>query len=252
MRSAVRNLILFGGGGQTPLQRYEAAITALNPVLWYKFNETSGTTVINYGSLGATGNGVWTPGVGALGQTGRLGANHAYSFDALDSMVRVTYDASFGALTDFTVMALVKAATTGEGTNAAIYSMSFGLQTLRLNAGKLRAACDYNTVDALGDVTANFPLTTWNLPTQAHFGSTTKKSIVYQPAPGATVAAEALSTDTAGSTTFVPGGVGVDLFIGNREGQTRTFDGLVDEFYWFPSTLTLAQIQNIVTLSNLV
>lgn len=52
------------GGGQT----YAQYIAGLAPLIWLRFNEISGTTVLNWGTGGSTFDGVWTPGSGAQGQ----------------------------------------------------------------------------------------------------------------------------------------------------------------------------------------
>lgn len=236
-----------GGGGKPIVDTYTPAVVALAPVLWYKFNETSGTAVTNYGSLGAPGNGVWTAGVGALGQTGKLGANNAYSFDGANSQVQTTINAAFSALTDFTVLALVKANTTGEAASGAIRSFGVGnAHQLRLGAGSLLSTVDYDVTDSLQITTAAFPLTSWVWAVEVH-SSGTKKSVLYMPAPGDTVSAAALSTDTAGANNIVA--QAVDLFIGNRSGQNRTWDGLIDEFILLNFAATVPQIQSVITAS---
>jgi len=62
--------VLFGGG-KTISQRYDARVLAQNPLLYYKLNETSGTSAIDYSGNGyhgtysgvtlASANGVFSP-----------------------------------------------------------------------------------------------------------------------------------------------------------------------------------------------
>lgn len=46
-----------GGGGLSDADAYAAKVLTYSPILYYKLNEESGTTVINYGSLGTSANG---------------------------------------------------------------------------------------------------------------------------------------------------------------------------------------------------
>ena len=46
-------------------------------------------------------------------------------------------------------------------------------------------------------------------------------------------------------TGSVDSDAGTDIFLGNSEGLNRTFDGFLDDFYFFDSILTLEEIQAI-------
>ena len=46
-------------------------------------------------------------------------------------------------------------------------------------------------------------------------------------------------------TGSVESDAGSDIFLGNSEGLNRTFDGVLDDFYFFDSVLTLDEIQSI-------
>jgi len=62
-----------------PLE-FHAAVSSANPSLWYKFNEVPGaTTVINYGSLGASFNGVFPNSATLNAPT--LGGDTSYLFN---------------------------------------------------------------------------------------------------------------------------------------------------------------------------
>lgn len=48
--------VLNNAGGQTPAEAYAAIVESYNPLFYWKFNEASGTTAINYGSVGTGAN----------------------------------------------------------------------------------------------------------------------------------------------------------------------------------------------------
>lgn len=234
-------------GGRT--LSYTELITSLAPLVWLKFNETSGTTIVNYGSIGAACNAAWTADVGALGQTGQLGANQAYDFDGANSIAQITNNAGINGLANFTYLFLAKADTVGEGTAGTLYNWGSGnSHELRFNPpGKLIAHVDYDVTDAAQQTNADIPLTTWLWFGSRH-NSTTKKTKLYMTAPGATIVSEPYGgADTTGANSVVT--QVADLFIGNRSGQNRTWDGLIDEFLIFGYELTDAQHQAIVTAS---
>lgn len=236
---------------QSSTLSYANLIASLTPLVWLKFNETSGTTIVNYGSLGAACNAVWTAGVGALGQTGQLGANNAYDFDGANSIAQITNNAGINGLANFTYLFLAKADTTGEGGAGTLYDWGAGnIHELRFNTGKLIAHVDYDVTDAAQQTAADIPLTSWLWFGSRH-NSTTKKTKLYMTAPGATIASEAYGVaDTTGANTVVA--QVVDLFLGNRSGQNRSWDGLIDEILIFGYELTDVQHQAIVTASAAV
>lgn len=224
---------------------YAAYIASLAPVLWYKFNETSGTTVINYGSAPSS-NAAWTAGAGALGQTGQLGANNAYDLDGLASIAQVTNNAAWNALQDFTFCALVKADSNGEGNVGTMYAYGTGNQhEFRLTAGMgLLANVLYSggQINAITTTTINTGVWYWLMMLMP---STTKQIRVFITPPGGTLTEAAYSGQGIGSgtiTTRVD-----DLFLGNRSGASRTWDGLIDEEILFGTALTTTQLQDIVT-----
>lgn len=235
-------------GAAGGIAAYAAAVAALNPILWYRFRETSGTAIANSGSLGATGNSVWTPGAGALGQTGRLGLIEAYDFDALASFGQTPINAAFSALTDITEMWLVKADGNGEGNSGTLHAFGTGnAHELRLIVGMfLIALVQYSVTVSLRTTTAAVPTGSWVWLIHRH-RSSDKLSRTYITAPGATVTEAASAAPTAGSGTIST--QASDYFIGNRSGANRTWDGLIDEHLLFGSELSIADIQQIVNLS---
>lgn len=50
----IRRHRTYAVGGLTAAQQYAAKVLAYSPIVYYKFNESSGTTVTNYGSIGSS------------------------------------------------------------------------------------------------------------------------------------------------------------------------------------------------------
>jgi hypothetical protein len=66
---------------------FQTAVQNSNPVLYYKFNETSGTTAVNYGSLGSTHDGTYNGSItlGVATQSGDTGITFNGSSDFVES-----------------------------------------------------------------------------------------------------------------------------------------------------------------------
>lgn len=131
---------------------YANYMASLNPLIWLRLRETSGTAPVNSGSLSVTN--VWTPGAGALGQTGKLGANEAYSFDALVSRIRITNNATLAAMTTQKWAFLAQIATLGEGSLGHLFGWASGAGGANLNyllvqaTSKLAALINTDGTDA--------------------------------------------------------------------------------------------------------
>lgn len=95
---------------------YQTAVGAAEPLLWYQFNESAGTTVVNHGSLGAAFDGTYFNGVtlGAATIGGDAGAGfdlalEQYVESAGSAPAQLTGNPSFSVET----LALVSATTGG-------------------------------------------------------------------------------------------------------------------------------------------
>lgn len=63
VRAVALTALVFANGALGATPAYHTLMQSAGPRLWYQFNETSGTTVVNHGSLGAAFNGVMFNGV---------------------------------------------------------------------------------------------------------------------------------------------------------------------------------------------
>ncbi len=80
------------GGGGAPALTYAQTVLADNPVGYWKFNESSGTTITNYGSAGATKN-LTTSGSPTLGVAGPVAGNTGCTFVAASTQYATVTDA---------------------------------------------------------------------------------------------------------------------------------------------------------------
>lgn len=247
MKRSLRRLLLELGGGLT----YDQYIASLAPLLWYKFNETGGTAVINYGSL-SSGNGVWTPGVGALGQTGLLGANQAYLFDALDSLVTGPASANINNANQFTYASLVKVSSAGEA-SAARFHVDNGQQRSLFFASSIspfRLNWQIGAATTSGLVTSNagqgLITNTWAWLFCTYDDTTDRRPHIFKGQGGA-MAELAYSANNAAVGTLNNGSGA--LLIGNRPGSDRTLDGYYDELLFFNRILSTTEMTQITLLS---
>lgn len=240
----------FGGsapGGLTPAQAFAAVMAAQNPLLWYKLNETSGTTVINYGSAGASANGTWTAGAGALGQAGKLGANEAYDFDALASKIVIPDIAAIQALATYTIMGLCKADGAGENNAGTVLhlgasaGMGFRRSTLAWSMG-----FDTDGTDATSTSNSGFVANDVWLALFGTFDNAGDRTARIYKGSGGVVTEATYATQTAASGTRV---APLGAVIGNFS-DVRTWDGLIDEVVVFNRVLSAAEMLQITAAAG--
>ncbi len=220
------------GGGGSP---WDNAISALNPVFWYKLDE-SGSPVANSGSAGGTGTigaggGSATFGVGSLNDPA---AGVAMSAGAILNVVNAN---TLG--TSPTVMMLVKTNATLEASDCYL-SNSASLQLRYLADGRVRIYDDIDTFgvsSAAGVVKAN----EWNL-------------IFWQPSRDTGVSAYSTSETAGGTVTQVitsglPAVAQVTPTFTARPSGTFSFGNVatLGAFAIFDSALTLTQMQEIAS-----
>lgn len=219
---------------------YAAYIASLAPVLWYKFDETSGTTVTNYGSFGSNQNGVWTVGSGALGQTGKLGANNAYDFNA--SKVAITQTATnIGNLATYTHAMLIKL----DAPSGTLWEQSTlgGIPYLGLSGFYALLANEWagSVPNSASNISAaNFlTVSTWTWLFRTFDNAGDRKNHIYKGVGGAVTEAT-YGTDTA--MAAARSALGTQNTIGNQSGGGAGIDGLIDEALMFSGVLTTAQM----------
>lgn len=245
-------------GSKTLAEQYFDYVTGLAPLLWLRLRETSGTTVANSGSVAASGT--WTPGVGAVGQTGRFGANEAYDFDALDSKIQFT-SANIAALNSLTTQRwafLLNADSLGETGNGilALYGNDFGHHFVRLaSSNRLVANIETSGTDGSA-ITSNDEVSDliggWRWIFMDYDDGDAmglgRKIRLFKSVPGSGVITPlALGTDIPATGTITT--QTADLVIGNFTGQTRTFDGKMDEVIIQSGLWTTAIMQQISLLT---
>lgn len=238
-----RKRLLLGGG------RYAAAVRALNPLLWLRFNEIGGAAALNFGSLGAALNGA-VSGATTLGQSGQPGLNEAYDLDGATSLVSVN---QLGALSlpAFTFAILCRPDSAGEGDAGRFYD--FGTTSLRF-AGfsgtsgpqtRIRAIVAASTASA--DTFTTYTITpgawAWFFITYNDAGD--RLARVYRNG-----VEMSYSTQTAASGTLTT--YPTQAFqIGNRGLLDATFDGRIDEALKFSRVLTPAEMMLLASASGL-
>jgi len=86
---------------------YHALMSSFNPLLWYRFTATSGTTVANRGSVASQDGTVTNPAEAVVGADGLLGASEGINFSGADGYVVVATNAAISAIIDYTIIALI-------------------------------------------------------------------------------------------------------------------------------------------------
>lgn len=229
---------------------YVQTMNDIGWVLWFKHNETSGTSVANSGSLATTGT--WNPGVGSVGQTGFLGANEAFDYDGANSRTSIPNNAIFGNATAFTWMILFKPDGNGEGGIGHLYRYGIVNTFAHVNNNsRLTVRRTAATTNAFSEALAAWSAGQWSHIFITFDNATDRLLHVYRAQNGnvseltyntnshvAAVGALTNNTDT--------------LFIGNASNLTVTFDGLIDEIAYKNAVLTLSQMRDIARGLNVV
>lgn len=237
---------LFGGGAITWNTYAQTFVDAGTLPLWYRCNEASGTTIVNYGSTGSAGNGAIS-GTYTLAAAGQLGAGEAVTIDGANGKIQTPAHVGINALTSFetvwlvypTAYASTNLMARGDGAHSTLF---FG------TSGAIRSLVDCATTDAQAiTTTAVKPaLLAWSLVFMAYDDTT--KHITLRLGTGGTVATLALGTDTAGVGAVAA--MGNPLCIMNRQAADAAVVGGLDEFMLFNQVLTAAQRLTLVTLAG--
>lgn len=236
-----------GQGVAISLTYSQFVTNTLAPVLWYRLRETSGTAAANSGSAGAAVNGVWTAGAGAIGQTGKLGANEAYDFDGLVSKIVIPSDAAIQALATYTIIGLVRADGFGESSAGTILHLgAASTMDFRLSGagGIFRMGFDTDTTDASSVSAGGFFATgAWAAMFGTFDNAGDRKARIYKGLAGAVTEASYTTQTAATGTRVAP----VGAVIGNF-GDVRTWDGQIDELIVCNRVLTAAEMLQFIQL----
>jgi hypothetical protein len=231
---------------------YADYIASLAPLLWLKHTETSGTTVENYGSLGDAADGTWTPGAGALGQTGlgNGGANEAYDYDGANSKTTVPAQTGINNLTALTYGILLKADSPGETNVGQFFGDQFNNRIWGINSASYPLSM---TVQATGAAvsTTNNGFIAVSTPTYlfATYDDAGDRKIRMYKVVGGALTEATYATQTAATGTL-GNGSGTQI-IGNTANQAASFDGLIDEAFMKGSVLSSAEMLQIGLLRGL-
>lgn len=231
---------------------YSDIMASVAADIWFNFNEASGTTVINYGSLAAA-NATWTPGTsGALGQTDSMGQGHAYLLDGATSDIRTGTLATINNASVFTVGQRLRADGPGEGNVGFLWTDNGANRTLSVSAdatSPYRLALNIWCTSVATGVTTD-PADGLILGKEMWVFSTyddtaaSRRPRIYFGYDGAV--REALYSTETPAATALSNASGA-LVLGNRGAAAdRTFNGQFGEFFFKVGTvLTLATMTAI-------
>jgi hypothetical protein len=216
---------------------------------WYKFNETSGTTIFNHGTVGAALDALWIPGAGgALGATGLLGAGHAVNLDGAESVIQMPQHAYFNSPASTQVF-LMKMRTSGEAGEGYLFQAVRGpvaTTFFKTTLAEIRSVADTDAVD--GDATT---ITTagidanWVVLFRTYDDAGDRKVHLYVGNAAGLVELPT-STQTAAIGTLRP--INADVFLGgNSATPSRGCNGLMDEYVGLNVVLSLPEMLEVVS-----
>jgi hypothetical protein len=227
---------------------YGVLMALIDPLIWIRMRETSGNTAANAGNLGADANATIS-GTTTLGQTGQIGANEAFLYDGINSRVRVPAVAGWTGLTAFTLGFLVNPATAGESSQGYLGALQQAGGTDILHVafnGALTAMRCRITNAAAGVFTTTasvgIPASTWSWVFVTYDDAGDRTPRIYKSSAGALVEIAADGASPVSGTLSARG----TFDIGNNNGTTRTFSGLIDEAFMVSGLLSTGRMQNII------
>jgi hypothetical protein len=210
---------------------YSAAILADSPLVYYQFDETSGTDATDSTTNG--NNGTYVDGV-TLSNTSLAALGTAVGFDSTTNHVAVP---DMGTLTEITIEVWIKP--TSYPSLAGIYSTTWGqgITIFIKPTGDMHNAFKGTDPRDISSDT-NLPLNSWT-----HIVSTMKASEGWAPNLyingtlfGSTI--RSITNSTIASDTPTVGKIGADAGYKGRE-----YEGYMDEFAIYGSVLTPTQVQ---------
>lgn len=241
MQTAHKLLLMLNRGGLSA----DGYMSSLSPELFYKFNETSGTAVTNYGTLGGTGT--WTAGVGTLNNASPLGLS--YDFDGLNSKIDYANNATMANAEEFSGGALVYADSAGEASTGTIWCWGnlTSAYMLRISGAGLTlvSRVDYTT-DAITLTSTAITTGAWQWIFWKYSLSGDRKMHLYRGISGV-VSEMAYTTNTASATTYAaPSGT---FTVGAANNQSLTWDGKIARLFWKGSALATSAFDQIMALT---
>ena len=236
-----KHLLLMKRGGLTALNYIS---TSIAPELFFKFDETSGTSVTNYGSLGGTAT--WTPGSGSQNNTAPVGK--AYDLDGSNSRVEYANNATMANAEEFAGGMLVNADSAGKTSSGAlwIWGILSTAYNLRFSSGlALVGRVDYAT-DAITLTSTTLSTGVWQWIFYRYSLAGDRKLHVYRGVNGA-VAELTYTTNTASSGAYsAPSG---SFMIGAASNNSLNWDGKIGATFWKSSALATTVFDDVMRLT---
>lgn len=212
------------------------------PVIWYRARETSGTNepnAINPGSNDGTISGC------TLGQSGQLGTNEAYSWDAVDDFVSSPQGAHINGILPATWIALVYANSRGEGNAARLFAKT---SDVVLQISSADATSPYSVIASVNYSGGQLQIT-WNnvllVSTWTILGLRLNADNTLDLFVNGSIQATSSAGSGSKSSNTNP------VYIGNNSTQVGTFDGKIDEFIFENSAISDANMLTMAQLAGL-
>lgn len=232
---------------------FSAYALSLNPIGYWRHNETNGTNAANSGTGGSALD-MTIAGTTTLGQTGKLGANEAFLTDGATTRLQTPNNALLASLTTWEYVFLCNPASAGEASFGNFFSWGDGAAvdkepSCNFNATMTSIACSVinTTLTLFTVVTSPTGMTAgvWALLYVAYDDIGDRKIHIYKGINGAVneLASSAALTGTYQTPTK-------PLNLWNRSAQTTTFAGTVDEAMIFSGNLSSAQRTRLCLLAG--
>lgn len=222
---------------------WQTYIAARAPLLWYRFNESSGNA-LNSGSVGST-DGTLTNMLQA--QTGQLGASEAYADGVGGGIVSVPYVSAWGDLTTLTWVFLCRFDSGAGSTNERIIGREVGYFCLNIGATngirvtmRNSATTQFNT-DTSTTVARD---DTWHLVSFSYDDAGDRTPHIFIDGIEASYAATAPVTGTLQFMTS-----GLTLF--NNQANNADMNGYIDEAALFNYVWSSTEHSTAKTLAGL-
>lgn len=225
-------------------------VTALAPPAWWRMRDTSGTTVVNSGSLGSAVDLTaiaWT-----MAQAGQLGSGEAGQTDGATTRLQTPNNVALAGLTAWEFVFLVNPSSAGEIGYGVFFEWGNNTpEPLAQFNGVLTSLRGYiyNTAPTafFTQTTSGLTAGVWALLFFAYNDAGDRKLHIYKGVSGG-VAEFGYSSQLAVTGTYKAPTSALNLL--NRTGQDLTYAGLCDEALIINGNLTPTQRSTLCTLSG--
>ena len=183
-------------------------------------------------------------GTTSLAQTGLLGINEALLFDGATSLITVANHSAIQGMTDFTLWALFKPSSAGEGNAGTLFSKS-GEFELRFNSASrdLIATVNYSSTNAQRVTSNTLSADEWH-SVGMRIDNSGKTPEIFVDGIEASYASTTAGVGTRVSNTN-------HLIVGNNAAVSQTLAGLLDEALLVKHPLTANELRLLHLLAGL-